>query len=309
MTIDLRKVPEKPADWDGLLTRWQKSTKRFDENEPRDWHGRWTTGGDTEPDDQDMLGRITVPVELLKKGSASKYLLADGSFTPERQALHDKIVEDAVKDIPPAQGTPRFFMLGGGPASGKSMALASGAIGDDVPNADEAVFINADDIKTLLPEGAEMLADGNPDWAAYTHEESSYLAKRIQAAAIERKQDFVLDGTGDNSPQSVLAKINAARDQGYEVDSVYVTCDTDTAVQRANDRGDQTGRYVAEPIVRATHRAVSEVYPQVAKEFDHTELVDTNGGSPRLIARGTRGNDLDILDPLAYQAFLDKANG
>jgi len=244
---------------------------------------------------------------MLKEGSAGPHVVgrnADGSpqFSAERQALHDRIVSEAVDGVP-ASSDPTYHIMGGGPAAGKSSAIESGIV--NVPGADKAVQINADEVKTSLKDADKLERD---DWAAFTHEESSYVAKRIQAAAIERGQDAVLDGTGDSSTSSIRRKIEGARAAGYKVEGHYVTVPTDVAVSRAQARGERTGRVVPEGIIRKTHSAVSRVAPEVASEFDSFTLVDTSGRTPVKVASTTKGKPIKIEDQALWDAFTAKGD-
>lgn len=251
------------------------------------------------------MGDIPIPAKQLRGGSAEPFLNPDGTFTPERQAFHDDIVARAVDGIPPARkGTkPEFEMLGGGAGAGKSTVLKSGVA--DVRDRGSAVHINADDIKELIPEVKVKQEAGETDWAAFSHEESSYLAKRVLSAATERRQHVVLDGTGDGSVASVVSKTSAARRAGYKVKATYVTIDADEAVRRATKRAAETGRAVPETIIRGTHKGVSEIFPQVYGEFDEFVVVDNNGLDPRVISRGSNGQ-IEIVDEEAWAAFLAK---
>lgn len=249
-------------------------------------------------------------VALFKGGSAEAHLVPDGKggvrFSDERQALHDQIVADATAGIP-SQDNPRFVMMGGGPASGKSSIL--GKDGVDVPGEKDGVHVDSDGVKGKLPEYQAMVGAGDPGAAAFSHEESSYLAKRIQAQAFANRQHVVLDGTGDSSTDSVRGKIDAARLSGYRVEANYVTVDTDVAVARAGSRAGRTGRVVPETVIRSTHAGVSRTFPEVAGDFDQVNLFDNNGSTPRLIASGRRGSNLQVLDTAAYGSFLAKGNG
>jgi predicted ABC-type ATPase len=226
----------------------------------------------------------------------------DGSyaFTPERQALHDKIVSDAVAGVP-VSTDPTYHVMGGGPAAGKSTMLKSSQV--DVPGKDKAVQVNADDVKEKLPEWDRMEGDANR--ANYLHEESSYIAKRIQAAGFETNKDVVVDGTGDSSQSSMANKISKARAAGYKVKGSYATVPTDVAISRANARGKKTGRYVPEPVIRNTHAGVSDVFPKITGLFDEVSLWDTSG-ELKLLGSGKDGN-FDVYDTDGYSAFLAKA--
>jgi predicted ABC-type ATPase len=237
-------------------------------------------------------------------GSAAPHLRQnqDGSyeFTPERQALHDKIVADAVSGVP-TSADPTYYVMGGGPAAGKSTMLKDSKV--SIPSKDKAVQVNPDDVKEKLPEWDRMQGDTNR--AAYTHEESSYIAKRIQAAAFETKRDVVADGTGDSSVSSMSNKIKKARDANYRVVGNYATVPTSVAIQRANARGARTGRYVPESVIRGTHSGVSSVLPRIVNQFDEINLFDTTGDLV-LLASGKDGK-FTVNNQDGYNAFLAKA--
>lgn len=242
----------------------------------------------------------------LMRTSGSRHIIGrtdDGIpiFTPERQALHDSIIRDAVDNIPRSDD-PTFHMLGGGPAAGKS-TMEKTVVGE---YEGKMVGVNADNIKAKLPEYQKMLDENDPNAAAFTHEESSYIAKRMQAAAFERQQDIVLDGTGDSSIESLTRKISKARANGYTVKGYYATCPTDEAVRRATVRAKEIGREVPEAIIRNTHSSVSRVFPAAIDGFDELKLFDTTvKDTARLIGEGGRGT-FKIIDRAEYEAFLNK---
>lgn len=254
------------------------------------------------------MGDITLTDQHVAEfagGSAEAHLVSNGdgtfAFTAERQALHDRIVADALDGVPISEN-PTYHVMGGGPAAGKSTMIERG--GANVPTGKQAVQVNPDDVKQQIPDYSRMT--GDPRAAAFTHEESSYLAKRIQSAAFERGCDVVLDGTGDSSEKSITGKIDTARARGYRVVGNYATVPTAVAVERSNARGAQTGRYVPETVIRGTHAAVSQVFPKIAGKFDEVTLWDTMG-TPKVIARGGKGK-LTVVDQSSYDAFLAKGS-
>lgn len=229
-----------------------------------------------------------------------RYRNPDGSWAPERQQLHDKIVSRFLSGRKP-EDHPVATFFGGGPASGKS-ALTSPS---------QAVKIDPDEIKGMLPEYQAAVKNGDPSGAAQVHEESSYLAATVAAKARQGKVSYTLDGTGDSSYGKMAAKVKAAKDAGYQVHSQYVTVDTGEAVSRAAARAQKTGRMVPEPVIRATHASVSSVFGQAVKNnlFDRTELYDNNGPAARLIAHTSAAGEFQVLDDAAYKSFLAKAGG
>jgi predicted ABC-type ATPase len=241
------------------------------------------------------------------------HMVPDGKggfeFSEERQALHEQIIDELVSGVPKSEN-PTLYMLGGGPASGKSTFLNSGAT--DVPSGSSAVQINADTIKERLPEYERMVKGPDSDFfnaAQFSHEESSMLAKEVQRRAIALGKDIVLDGTGDSAIGKLASKVEQARQQGYTVKATYVTIPTETAVERANKRAlGSSARYVPSEIVRETHRAVSDTFDLALKGnlFDSVTLWDnTTKGAPKLLATGnTKG--YEIKDQAGYKSFLDK---
>jgi len=245
------------------------------------------------------------------KPGESKYRV-----TPEREAFHQKMIDDHIRAVPRAKKGERldFVMLGGGPASGKSHGLKHGAF-PGVRTKEEAVHINADDVKSQLPEFDALRFSAqrfeHEAAAGFVHEESSYLAKRMQKKAFATRRHVVLDGTGDSSPESLGKKITQAREAGYYVRAAYATVPTNMAWERAVKRAKgPEKRFVKESIVRGTHKSVSETLPVAISKgwFDDVTLSDTSSRTPRTILTQVRGQDAVIVDPKGYQDFLAKGN-
>lgn len=245
------------------------------------------------------------------------HLESDGNggyrVTAERQAVHNKIVEDAVNPIP-ISGDPTFTMLGGGPASGKSSAIKTGAV--QVPDKTQAVHINADDVKSELPEFERMrMSSENSDFfgaAEFAHEESSMVAKKIQTASLENKRDVVLDGTGDSDIDKLSEKVGEARAYGYKVNGEYITIPTQVAVSRANARSLNSNerRFVPASVVTDTHSAVSNTFVKAAESglFDKINLWDNNqqlGQPPTLVGTGN-SQGFSIANQALYDEFVAK---
>ena len=252
---------------------------------------------------------------MTKDGKNAPHTLADNCMevdgklvlTPEREALHQQIVENtfAGKQKRPEGQPPHITILGGGPASGKGSFTKKGnKFG--IPDADTQVTIDPDEVKGQLPE--YLLEQDKTKSAAYAHEESSALGKRIMQAAIENGYDYTLDGTGDNSAKTMMGKIAAARaiGDGAVVDGAYMTCPTDVALKSSEERGRKTDRIVPPAVVEGTHSKVSHIFPQIASEFDHVELWDRTDGEAKMIAECRRGEPITVHDEKAYKAFLDK---
>jgi 8-oxo-dGTP pyrophosphatase MutT (NUDIX family)/predicted ABC-type ATPase len=288
---------ETPELWAavGEMLGWTGS-RDFDPAELRDEHGRWSKTAAL----AHALEHAAVnadDVAAFRGGSAEHHLVhaADGSvhFTPERAALHAKIISEMLDGHAP-QDHPEYHLMGGGPASGKSTMM------DAIATADAAV-VNADEVKTRLPE----YATHGPEGASFTHEESSYVAKMALAEGFRRKINLTLDGTGDSSAASLQKKIDQAHAAGYTVHGHYVTIPTEEAVRRAELRGQRSGRYVPRTVIEGTHRNVSAVLPGMLGKFDTVDVYDNTDKLVKILQKDY-GKDPRILRRDLWEAFLAK---
>lgn len=269
------------------------------------------TKGESEKTAKYKHGSVTKfkhpPVHMNAKDTYEAYRTKDGKWTPERKKLHDEIKTETFKGKKPVKD-PVAYVMGGGPASGKSTII------NRVVPKENVVEINPDLVKERLPE---YKTQGN-NGAVFTHEESSAVSKEIQAQASAGKYNTLLDGTGDGDIEGLEKKIKVMRDAGQKVVAHYVTLNTDEAVRRSMKRAEDglketgVGRYVPEAYLRETHRNVSRVVPEAIKRglFDEFDLWDTEvpkGQDPLHVATG-RGKDLVIHDQKLWERFLAKAN-
>jgi predicted ABC-type ATPase len=230
-------------------------------------------------------------------------------LSPEREAIHQQIVDHFLAGAVAPEGQPELLMTGGGPASGKSTILREGLI--DAP--DKAVSIDPDQIKDALrghdPSYASMVAKEDPNSASYVHEESSMISKEIAAAAIANGYNIILDTTGDTGADNLARKLDPFRAAGYKINAVYATTDVNTAVSRNLTRFGQTGRLVPEYYLRESHAMVSSTVPDAVRSglFDSVKVYDTTSFRPKLIADGG-GTTLKVVDQRLWDSFVAKAD-
>lgn len=263
----------------------------YNPNQKRDKTGKWTSaggGGSDHPVSQQV--KCTPPPcsdESIHK-----------PFDMGRRVLHTEIVHDMISVGNPP---PSLVILGGGGGAGKSTIAAQLDLGKT-----EAT-INADDVKTRLPDYQKLAEVGDPTAAAYVHEESSVVAKKAQELARERGVGVVLDQVGSN-PAKVAAQIQSYVDAGYEdIKAVYVTVPTQVALDRAESRAKRSGRAVPTEVLKAAHRDVSNGFEEIARNpaLKSVELYDNRGSEPVLIARGGNGT-LTVVNQKYYDEFLAK---
>lgn len=241
-----------------------------------------------------------------RHGSTTEYWTDEaGVWDPERQQLHDNIVRKFI-DEADLGDPPEFQMMGGGPASGKSTMLE--APDSPVLRGRKAVQIDTDEIKKLLPEYDDMVKAGNKEAAAFSHQESSYISKRI-LSEVDELRSVVLDGTGDGGWEAVAKKVRQARARKQKVTANYATNDVELASKLSYERGLKTGRSVPDGVLRNIHADVTDTFFDSLEKglFDDAFLMDTNiHHVPRSILSFT-DDGFVIHDEALLKDFLAKS--
>lgn len=268
------------------------------------------------------LWKATGGKKGIQRNSLTGHIDKDGNLSPERQKIHDEIVQKFFDDKIKYDGTPTMIMSGGGPASGKSFVSKNA---ENQFGKESVVVVDPDEFKKMLPGFGDMAVAGDKA-AGFYHEESSALAKRIYQYAADNGINVVYDGTGDGSFNSVAKKLKTAQDAGYKIKGEYVTVDVDGnsgALVRNKERYEHAQedwdagkkvdppRLVRDSHVKDIHAKVSDIAPDVAGLFDEWTLTDNNvpRGAPRpVIARCKRGGEIEVIKGMEdkVQAWLDK---
>lgn len=246
-------------------------------------------------------------VESFKGGSLEKHIVDNGdgtfSFDAETQARHDKIVAETigvdskgVQRIPSqAPGEAVATLQGGGSRTGKSSFEDQHP--EMLPNPALTVKADVDIVKQSLP-GYDPKAPG------FVHEESSYLGKRIQAAAIERNQNLHVDQTGNSAWDTRVAQVRVLKENDYQVNAIYMTM----PLAKSLEINAKASRSVPIAAVMTNHKMVSQIVPRAASEglFDSLQVWDTRvQGSAVQIFSSSGGG---ILDAGLWAEFVEKGN-
>lgn len=232
--------------------------------------------------------------------------LRDGSlgpYSPERTELHARIVRALLQGA----GThekPQALFMAGGPASGKSSLLKAGK----VTHPPDAVYVNPDIVKTMLPEYAALVAAGDPEASKKVHEEASHIAKLVMNLSVERRHHVVVDGVGNSGPGKFSGKIRRAMAAGMDVSVVYATLDVELAVKLAKKREEKTGRGVPTGYLRSAHATVTEMFDREIRHLPvSVRVFDTNReGKPELAWSKTKRTAGEVASRKAYDAFMAK---
>lgn len=175
---------------------------------------------------------------------------ADGSYTPERQKVQQKIVDEFIneetikKSLPKGGEPPVLTILGGRGGSGKSWFTKT-----KIVDKDHAILLDSDEIKARLPE--------YQGWnAAQLHEESGDIASMIDKRASELGLNVILDGTL-NTAASIKERIGKYREghPDYVLEGYYMYASPEVATTRAMERyaagGTFEGRFVPPEVILA----------------------------------------------------------
>ena len=217
-----------------------------------------------------------LPTDTLKA-----HTTADGVLSPERQRLHESILNSVFRGKKRVKN-PTAVITMGLPASGKSTLARYLA-----ENPDELAVLDADAHRTSLPEYQAAVATKTRNGAIITHNEVSNL----NDIAIDRAMSddpkhpgeyypFLLDGVG-TSTAYYKGVIKEARSKGYDVKLVLAHVrDTDEmsaldAVRiRAEDRGVRLGRFVKVEIFAGARPKLPASFAELAPEASSAVVID-----------------------------------
>ena len=180
---------------------------------------------------------------LLARGKATDELhKVDGEWTPERRALHRRIMANIFSDAelkkakPKAGEKPVVTFLGGRGGSGKTYLTE----GRNAPaDMSRSIVLNSDEIKDMIPE--------YKGWnAGHVHEESSELFKEALRIAQQRKVNVILDVTLGGKQSKTMDQLRDFLDAGFEAEGFYMHLPRQEAAFRAIGRATKADapRYV-----------------------------------------------------------------
>lgn len=234
---------------------------------------------------------ITVTTTFGGKTEISQYRY-DNVYKPIIEALVAAVQQ------PSRRGKKRFVSVGGPAGSGKTADRKSGAHG--IPMPQFSLHVDADEIKTLLPEARALHAAGNPQWASAVHEESRIIADLVLQEGITNGLDIVYDSTGQYN--SGFDTLKSARSSGYDVIMHYNAASPESLDRNIQLRSATDPRSLPSHFNAAVMDRNYKVMPAVAKAADEFYLWDsTDIGSRRLLAeKPDLQSPLNVLHEDAY---------
>jgi SPP1 gp7 family putative phage head morphogenesis protein len=236
----------------------------------------------TDADRKEIADKLALADSL--PSSMSQNVGPDGIYTPERQKLHEEIMEkifkpEDVMNALPAEGEqPTFVILGGRGGSGKS-GFTDGKIKEF--DASKFLTLDSDAIKGMLP--------GYEGWnAAVFHEESSYLFERATRIAADLNVNFISDATLKS--MKIIDTMEDLIERGYRTEAHYMFLPPQDAATRALGRylksgPDDRGRLVPVDIILKNTQNERN-FDTIKGMVDRWSAYDNQGAFPTLIGRG-----------------------
>lgn len=219
--------------------------------------------------------------ELLKtvnKGNDSKKkYTVSGRYVPSRIKVHNAIIRKILlKD--PTKSKPDVYVFGGVAGSGKTTVLSKYV-------KEKALPINNDDIKhelskyTLSPYKRYPLIH-----AAYLHEESSDIEKKLLGKAVSLRKDIILDRTLASfvKQREVLKQLKS---KGYTVHMLGTNLYPHIAIIRVTTRFTRKGRYVPLEYIAEKGNSTNASVLKMAKEkfIKRARIYNTTKAKPKLM--------------------------
>lgn len=238
--------------------------------------------------------------EFPKGDSLYSHLQKNGQLTPERAAVHRRIIEKYLGPCKPyKEGEEKLALFtGGGGASGKGKFSKN--VGNFYSKDDHPAIIDPDEIKKDLAaaDGTEL----NDKLTGYYHEESSSIAKQIYELALSNNLPCLYDGTATGIG-SVLKKLALAEKFGYKTEMSFVFSDWDTVRQNSLDRFRNQGRLVPIRRLLGAHIQAYSAVLGLQDKFDSFKLYDNAGRNLRQIGASSKGKKLKISDQTSWERF------
>jgi predicted ABC-type ATPase len=253
-----------------------------------------------------------IPPRNLKPGQTTHDAKVDanGNYDKETQAHHDAFVADMVDGHQPTEGRkPIMMILGGGPGSGKTTAVA-----DLLPHEEAFVVANVDNAKTAIPENETLKKTDYFNAGARMLKEGQDMNMQAINTATDKHLDVVWDSAGNGVTKEILGNIV---DKGYDVRLAFVNLPISMAIARANNRAATStdpadkDRHINPDRITALHYAAAAKFFELKDMPGVTEahLYDNRGTiqeGPKEIYHRT-GEGETIHDSALYNEYKQKS--
>ena len=243
--------------------------------------------------------------------TSQKYRLSGNRVSDERyNGLWTPYIENSIArvskpEFDDGKEQPTVYVLGGSSGTGKTYARNSGFAG--IPSYNDAVVIDPDDAKMVMPEARYWYERQLPDAANLTHAESRALAASLMRRAASEGVDMTYDTSGQFNDGN--KDLTNWRQSGYKIIAHYFFSPDDVILKRNAERFERTGRMVPDWIPPVINRNLYFQLPNLDPFFDELFVYDTTNDpmNPILVARRAINEQLEVMDPKLFDfANFDK---
>ncbi|MHA7097257.1 zeta toxin family protein [Priestia megaterium] len=242
----------------------------------------------------------------------SKYCL-DGVYEKDRRTLHEQIIAEILEGSLVGNTNPESFLVGGGSASGKGYATRL-VIDAYKSEGTRVVHIDADAIKEKLPEYKEYISSVDREVvkqaAMVVHDESSDITDELLDICIKENRHFIFDGTMKNE-EKYTRIISKLRKKAYRIRAFVVDIPMEVALKRAEQRFDDTDRFVPEHIIRESHKKIASTFLSIKDRVDGYALYDntSDGNEAEQFAfKISPEEEEQVIDRERLKQFYAKSN-
>lgn len=239
-----------------------------------------------------------------------KYYL-DDMYTPERKKLHEEIIAHFLSVCVEDAQTPDSLLLGGGSAVGKS-TISTLFLDSYKENGEPITHIDADKIKEHLPEYKEMIESESEDIKAkaafYVHDESSDIAEELLQICIQKRHNFMYDGTMKNA-EKYERIIERLRRANFKITAIIVDIPLQLALERAQKRYEIEGRMVPGHVIEESHMKVADTFSRIKNEVDSYIMYDNTKKPPVMFTyKPSKDQPEMVMDQERLDEFYSKSS-
>ncbi len=228
------------------------------------------------------------------------YTDEQGTYTKEREALHQKIMATIIKKSKMDNLQPPIAVLvGGGSASGKTSLCETIVKQNLKKKKRRLITIDPDEIKKQIPEYQSFQKKFPSSAAALVHKESVDISEKLIHQMLETKRSFLLEGTMAKTGKYVTL-VDSLQKRRYEVLVYIVDVPLEIAIEREAIRAKKTGRSIPRHVIEHTHRRIPKTFLAIKDGVFCLEGYDNQFGLKLFISR-------HFLDENRYTEFLRKS--
>jgi predicted kinase len=193
-------------------------------------------------------------------------------YPPSRQLMQDGIISGFIS-AGFCQPFPWLVYTAGAMGAGKSWMMRH-FFQHRVFPLDQFVVVDPDKIRAQLPEISHYTKYHHAEAGQLTQKEAGYLAEIVQREAMQRGKNVLVDGSLRNAHwyEREFRELRTAF-PSYRICIIMVEAPPDVIHQRAERRGQITGRTVPRAIIDETIHQVPRSYSVLAPLADYTVVV------------------------------------